>query len=132
MLLTCLFIALLTCFASPLIIKFLGRNAGWVLALPLLGAAALATSAFADAARSGSPVVEQWAPWMPTVDVGLGLRMDGLALVFTLLVLVIGAMIMVYSTRYLEPGGKHGTFYLLMTGFAAAMLALVLADDLIV
>lgn len=138
MLLTCLVIALLTCFVSPLVTKFLGRNAGWVLALPLLGAAALAVSSFADAARSGStdtsgsPVVEQWVPWMPTVDVGLGLRMDGLALVFTLLVLVIGAMIMVYSTRYLEPGGKHGTFYLLMTGFAAAMLALVLADDLIV
>ncbi|WP_223286181.1 hypothetical protein [Kocuria atrinae] len=71
MLLTCLVIALLTCFASPLITKFLGRNAGWVLALPLLGAAALAVSAFADAARSGSvdgsgsPVVEQWVPWMP-------------------------------------------------------------------
>ena len=138
MLLTCLVIALLTCFVSPLITKFLGRNAGWVLALPLLGAAVLAVSAFADAARSGSadssgsPVVQQWVPWMPTVDVGLGLRMDGLALVFTLLVLVIGALIMVYSTRYLEPVGKHGTFYLLMTGFAAAMLALVLADDLIV
>ncbi|WP_431813058.1 DUF4040 family protein [Kocuria sp. cx-455] len=138
MLLTCLILALLTCVASPLITKVLGRNAGWVLALPLLGAALLATSAFADAARSGSadssgsPVVAQWVPWMPTVDVGLGLRLDGLALVFTLLVLVIGALIMVYSTRYLEPGGKHGTFYLLMTGFAAAMLALVLADDLIV
>ncbi|NDO76695.1 DUF4040 family protein [Kocuria indica] len=140
MLLACLAGALLTCALAPLLTRALGRDAGWLLAVPLLGAAALLALGYDDAVHSPAeptPAVVESLPWIPSLDVGLALRLDGLSLVFSLLVLVIGAAVLCYATRYLErtdraDRGKHAGFYALMTGFAAAMLALVLADDLVV
>lgn len=121
-------ILLITTLAAPLATRFLGRGAGWLLALPLALTAVLLGSS--GAWEAGSEV-SQVVPWMPTLDVGLALRLDGLSLLFALLVLLIGAGILIYSTRYLGAKGRHGSFYLLMTAFAFAMLVLVLADDLV-
>ncbi len=104
-----------------------GRDAGWLLALPLLAAAGMVVAA----STSTAGAAEQRLDWMPSIGVDLALRLDGLALLFALLVLVIGAGVLAYSARYLQPG-RHGAFYGLMSGFAAAMLLLVLADDLVV
>ena len=123
-----LIILLATTCAAPLAARFLGREAGWLLALPLVVAAGLIGSS--DAWTPGVSMSGSVA-WMPTLDVGLSFRLDGLSLLFSLLVLVIGAGILIYSTRYLGAGGRHGSFYLLMTLFALAMLTLVLADDLV-
>ena len=109
--------------------RWLGRDAGWVLAVPLLAAAGVLLSAW-----TGEAVREHHA-WIPAIGVDLDLRLDGLALVFSQIVLVIGAGILAYSSRYLgrdREKERHGTFYLLMTVFAASMLLLVLADNLVV
>lgn len=74
-------------------------------------------------------------PWIPAVGVDLDLRLNGLALVFAMIVLVIGAAILAYSSRYLSRDraeSRPGSFYLLMTAFAASMLLLVLADNIVV
>ncbi|WP_434742088.1 DUF4040 family protein [Micromonospora sp. SH-82] len=105
MLFACLGASLLACVAAPVVTRTVGRAAGWVSALPLLVAA--------------------------TLGVDLALRLDDLALLFALLVLVIGAAVLGYSARYLGPG-RHTSFFVLMTAFATAMLLLVLADDLVV
>lgn len=109
---------------APLLTRFLGRDAGWVLAS---GLAALGVWLAVAVPSDG---VSFDAPWVPTLDVALRLRADGLALLFALLVLVIGAVVLAYSARYLPPGRAPG-FYGLMTAFAAAMLGLVLADDVV-
>ena len=110
---------------APFAGRVLGRNAGWPLAAGLLviGIGLWASSSTID------PTVS--VPWIPSVDVEFALRLDGLSLLFSLLVLIIGAVVLAYSTRYL-PDKPHGDFYGLMTLFAAAMLGLVLADDVIV
>lgn len=110
-----------TCAVSAPVARAAGRAAGWWLALPLVVAAGML-------ATLGSGSV--WVPWMPTLGVGFGLRLDGLSLLFSLIVLVIGALVLIYSARYL-PRGPNASFFVLMTGFAAAMLLLVLADDLV-
>ncbi|MET2010322.1 DUF4040 family protein [Microbacterium chocolatum] len=110
-----------TCAVAAPVARVAGRAAGWWLALPLIAAAAML-------ATLGSGTV--WVPWMPTLGVGFGLRLDGLSLLFSLIVLVIGALVLIYSARYL-PKGPNASFFVLMTGFAAAMLLLVLADDLV-
>lgn len=129
MLLACLAILLLSCCVAPLLTRFLGRNAGWVLALPLLVAGVMLVTA---TGLSPGAAVEQFVPWMPTLEIGLSLRLDGLSLLFSLLVLVIGAGVLAYAARYLGSSGRHGSFYVLMTAFALSMLLLVLADDLVV
>ncbi|MEV8272153.1 DUF4040 family protein [Microbacterium sp. NPDC077184] len=110
-----------TCAVAAPVARAAGRAAGWWLAIPLSVAAAMLV-----AVGSGSV----WVPWMPTLGVGIGLRLDGLSLLFSLIVLVIGALVLIYSARYL-PRGPNASFFVLMTGFAAAMLLLVLADDLV-
>ena len=129
MLLTSLLLTLLPVAAAVPISRRLGRDAGWVLALPLLVAAGVLAAAW----RGG--VEAEHHPWIPAIGVNLDLRLNGLALVFSMIVLVIGAAILAYSSRYLgrDPAvHRHGTFYLLMTAFAASMLLLVLADNLVV
>lgn len=127
MLLTSLAVVAVTCAVAYPVTRAVGRNAGWILAVLLVAAAALV----AGTATTGS-VVTQSVPWMPTLGASLALRLDGLSLLFALIVLVIGAAVLVYSARYLGSKGSHASFYVLMTAFAAAMLMLVLADDLVV
>lgn len=127
--LSALAVVFLGCLAAPLLSRTLGREAGWVLALPLVCAAVLLTVA---TTTSPGPAVAAEMPWMPTIGVDLALNMDGLAFLFSLLVTVIGAAVLVYSARYLSPGRGHWSFMTLMAAFATAMLVLVLADDLVV
>ncbi|MBP2437697.1 DUF4040 family protein [Microbacterium amylolyticum] len=129
MLFACVAAVVLLCAAAPALTRFAGRNAGWILAAALLAVAGalLATTGFAP-----DSAVEQHVPWIPSLDIGLTLRLDALSLVFSMLVLVIGAGILAYSARYLSAAGTHGSFYTLMTTFAAAMLLLVLSNDIVV
>lgn len=117
--------AVLTIAAFPLT-RWLGPRAGWV-----LGAGLAALTALLAGLWSVDGVTEQSVPWIPTFDVELALRLDGLGLLFGLLVLGIGAVILLYSATYLTEA-RPVSFYVLMVGFAASMLVLVLADDLIV
>ncbi|GIG41572.1 hydrogen gas-evolving membrane-bound hydrogenase subunit E [Cellulomonas phragmiteti] len=110
--------------AAPLLTRVLGRRAGWLLAACLLGLTALVVSA-----RSTGDVQAEYA-WMPTIGVSLRLRLDGLSFLFALVVLVVGALVLVYSSSYVRT--RTSGFFTLMTGFVAAMLLLVLADDLVV
>ena len=129
MLLLSLLLAVAAVAASWPLARLLGRDAGWVLALPLLAAAGVLASAWTAGVRA------EPHPWIPAIGVDLDLRLNGLALVFAMIVLVIGAGILAYSSRYLgadRAASRPHTFYLLMTAFAASMLLLVLADNVVV
>ncbi|NYD67963.1 DUF4040 family protein [Agromyces atrinae] len=124
MLLLCIALVAGACLAAIALGRYLGRDLGFLLAAPLLAAAAMLV-----VASSTSATEESWA-WIPSLGVNLALRLDGLGLVFGLLVTVIGAGVLLYSTRYLARA-RQTSFYVLMTLFALAMLTLVLADDVI-
>ncbi|GAA4109154.1 DUF4040 family protein [Enteractinococcus coprophilus] len=104
---------------------WMGRYAGWLLWIPLAASAWTLSQAFAS---SAGEVIEYY-PWIPDFfNVGFHLRLDGLSLIFGLLVTVIGAGVLFYSAKYLGTT-KITSFYLGMTTFALAMLVLVLAND---
>lgn len=111
---------------APVATRLAGRFAGWPLALVLMAPLALVVGSYRPGEVSTASV-----PWIPAIDVALRLRLDGLGLLFSLLVLGIGAIVLIYSSSYLRAPRSPG-FYLLMTAFAASMLTLVLADDLLV
>ncbi len=108
-----------------------GRAAGWVAAV-LLAALGGGVALTAPAVVTGD-VVRESIPWLPTIDVALRLRVDGLAIVFLLIVLGVGALVMAYSARYLSPRDvhRHTGYFVWMTLFAFAMTGLVLADDIV-
>lgn len=118
---------LAACVLSPIASRQLGRRAGWLLTIPLVVSAIVILTASYNVDFA---VVEQTYPWMPSLDFNLAFRVDGLSLVFALIVLLIGAVVFSYSSSYLGKG-VHSSFFVPMTVFATAMLALVLADDVV-
>jgi multicomponent K+:H+ antiporter subunit A len=69
--------------------------------------------------------------WMPEVGLNLGFRLDGLALLFAGLILGIGLLIILYAAYYLGEEDPAGKFYATMMLFMAAMLGIVLSDNLL-
>jgi multicomponent Na+:H+ antiporter subunit A len=79
---------------------------------------------------AGEGVSEQYA-WAPRLMLQLSLRVDGLSLLFALLITGIGALVTLYTGRYLEGHPHLGRFFLFFFTFMASMLGLVLSDNLI-
>ncbi|GAA1132765.1 DUF4040 family protein [Citricoccus alkalitolerans] len=125
---------------TPLFCRWLGRNAGWPLAAVYLGAAvlylpALQAAGTATETDAGSAANTWSIPWIPAWGVDLSFAADPISSVFTLISLLIGAVVLVYSTRYLDAGmppSAYLSFYLGMALFTVSMVGLVTADDLMV
>ncbi|MFM2075683.1 MAG: Na(+)/H(+) antiporter subunit [Pseudomonadota bacterium] len=79
----------------------------------------------------GAPVMEHWA-WVPSLGLDITLRLDGLSLMFAGLILFIGLCIVLYAAYYLAPEDSAPKFFSLMMLFMAAMLGVVLSDNLLV
>ena len=86
--------------------------------------------ALAPAVFAGQTWLAQ-TPWVPEIGLNLGLRLDGLALMFSLLITGIGALIVLYAAYYLGPDDPAGKFYALLMLFMAAMLGVVTSDNLL-
>lgn len=115
--------------ATPALARRLGRNTGYPLAVVFLAIGAVLASRAPLVLGGGTVTFEQ--SWLPTLGVGLRLRLDGLSLLFVVLVLGVGALILSYCARYLSRGPGHGRLYLLLVLFATSMLGLVLSADLV-
>ena len=120
---------LLLTLVAPVLARRFGRDAGYPLAVGFLGAGGL-LAVHAPAVLRGEVVLQGWT-WIPALGVRFALRFDGLAMLFTGLVLGVGALVMTYCARYLKPGTHPLTLYGLLCAFATAMLGLVLAGDVV-
>jgi multicomponent Na+:H+ antiporter subunit A len=114
---------------APLVAGRLGRSTGYPLAV-LFAAVGAALLTQAPAVIDGAAVTEVWT-WVPSLGVEFRLYLDGLSLLFVILVLGVGALIMAYCARYLDETQAHRRLYGLLTLFATAMLGLVLAGDVV-
>lgn len=72
-------------------------------------------------------------PWIETADLAamLAFRMDSTAFAMCLLVSGMGSLIIVYSAHYLKGDENPGRYFAAITLFAASMLFLVLAENLL-
>lgn len=70
-------------------------------------------------------------PWVPDLGLNVGLRLDGLSWLFACLITFIGVLIVVYAAYYLGPDDPPGRFYPVLMLFMAAMLGVVLSDNLL-
>ena len=140
--------------AVPLV-RRLGARGPWAVAATALAPAAVAAWALAVLLEGGARAQRSASlPWVPDLGLGLSLRLDPLSAVMVLVVTVVGAGVLVYSSGYFAPAhggheqGGHGSgpaaadavavadrertrTVALLVAFAAAMLLLVLADDLL-
>ena len=81
----------------------------------------------------GGPSVDEWGT-VPTgwVPVTIATRADGLGATLAIMVSSVALCVQIYSTAYMHREPRYGTFAALVSLFTAAMLLVVLADDLIV
>jgi len=79
---------------------------------------------------SGSAVLQTWA-WMPSIGLSLSFFIDGLSLLFILLITGIGTFILLYASSYLKGHADEGRFFFWLLLFMAAMLGLVSSDNLL-
>ncbi|MFE6183249.1 Na+/H+ antiporter subunit A [Streptomyces sp. NPDC056465] len=115
--------------AGPLV-RRLGRLAFVVLALPPAAATVWAATRWAGAA-DGKAVTWSWE-WIGTYDVSVALRLDALAELMVLLAAGVGMLVLLYCASYFtDDSPQLASFAGNLLAFAGAMLALVLADDLI-
>jgi multicomponent Na+:H+ antiporter subunit A len=83
------------------------------------------------AAGAGAPVIESAYSWGALLDIQLTFHLDGLSLLFGLLIAGIGAIIFHYSGAYLEGDQRLDRFYTILLLFTVSMLGVVLADNVI-
>ena len=72
----------------------------------------------------------QW-PWMPSLDLFLRFRLDGLSLLFSLIVTGTGFFVTLYSSSYMAGHPHTGRFFIFLHAFMIAMLGIVTADNLL-
>jgi len=128
--------------AAPFVASAVGLLAGhrWrAAAAPIAVSGTALATVFAIVVVAGAP----WRPGeavttslgaIPTglVDISVALRADGLAAVVALMVGVVALVVQVYSTAYMADDSRYPSYAALVSLFTAAMLLVVLADDLFV
>ncbi len=71
------------------------------------------------------------APWVPAIGLNATFRLDGLGLMFALLITGIGVLIITYAAFYLHHDDPAGKFFAQLMLFMAAMLGIALSDNLL-
>ena len=72
------------------------------------------------------------AQWMPTLGLNIAFRLDGLSLLFAILILGIGLLVILYARYYLSDADQAGRFYAYLLLFMASMIGVVLSNNLLV
>lgn len=83
----------------------------------------------ADALSQGA--VTRTIEWLPEIGLSLSFYLDGLALVFGLIISGIGAGIALYTGYYFDDDSEGTRFAMWLMAFAGAMLGVVLSGNLI-
>jgi len=80
---------------------------------------------------SQGEVVRYQLEWLPAYGLNFALRMDGLAWLFVMLVLGIGALISLYARYYMSSDDPVPRFFSFILAFMGSMLGVVLSGNLI-
>jgi NADH-quinone oxidoreductase subunit L len=115
----------------------LGQRASAVIGTGSVGAAALIAIVIGVQwlhPPAGEVFVQNLWTWvsLPGFSVNISLYLDPLALLMTLVITIIGALIHLFSTEYMRGDRGYSRFFAYLNLFVAAMLLLVLAGDLLV
>ena len=126
------FIALLPLLTAclPAVLVRRGRNACAWGAAAITAAALLLLLQLAPRVFDGE-VIEAGSPWIPALGLNASFRLDGLALLFSLLILSFGLLVILYARYYLSERDPIGRFYALLLLFMGSMLGIVLAGNLL-
>lgn len=81
---------------------------------------------------SGFSPIEHTYKWIPSLHINFDFYLDGLSLLFVLLISGIGTLVVLYSIFYLERTERLDQFYVYLLMFMTAMLGIVLSNNVFV
>jgi multicomponent Na+:H+ antiporter subunit A len=76
-------------------------------------------------------ILYEHLPWVPSLMINFDFRLDGLSLLFSLLITGIGSFIFIYASSYLKGHQYLDRFYGYLCLFMSAMLGVVLSDNVL-
>jgi len=116
---------------GPLLSERWGRSACAAITA-LFPAVVLAAVAFQIPPIFDGRILRYEAQWMPTLGLNIAFRLDGLSLLFAILILGIGLLVILYARYYLSDADQAGRFYAYLLLFMASMIGVVLSNNLLV
>ncbi|KOF09335.1 cation:proton antiporter [Planococcus glaciei] len=126
-----IFLPIIAALFVPLLFKKIGQiHTGWfVLVVPVILFIYYATQL--PTTMDGGTLVSEFQ-WIPSLDLSFIAYLDGLSLLFSLLITGIGSLVVLYSVFYLDKKREQlHNFYVYLLMFMTAMLGIVQSDHLI-
>jgi len=123
-------LALILAGIAPFLVRFLGDRAKWLMAAGPFACFLIFVGELVRFGEGGRKTTG-WS-WVPSLDIHLGFYLDGFGLLFSLLISGVGTVVFLYAGGYLAGSVKLGRFYGWIGFFFAAMLGLVLSDNILV
>ena len=128
-----LLLAILTPFFGALLLTLLARQGRSVSAWTTAGTTAIALTILGPSlidSFAGVTTIQRLS-WIPGAGLDLSFRMDGLGVLFSLLILLIGLLVILYAHYYLSPRDSLNRLYTYLLLFMGSMLGVVLSENLI-
>ncbi|WHX48153.1 Na+/H+ antiporter subunit A [Paenibacillus woosongensis] len=128
-------LAILIPFLAAILVPFLyakvsRKHIGWfVLIVPIVLFVSLAR--YIPSVAGGETYLSTIA-WIPSYGIHFTTYLDGLSIIFGLLITGIGSLVIIYSIYYLSAEESLGHFYIYLLLFMGAMLGVVFSDNLMV
>lgn len=120
---------IVTSVCAPWVYQKGSDKAAWLLSLVPFSLFAYGIS-LAPHIISGGTVHNSWN-WIPSLGIELSFYVDGLSLLFFLLITGIGGFVVIYAGAYLKGHPQLGRFYTTLLIFMTAMVGLVVSDNLL-
>ena len=127
--LTALLTGFLASLFAPLVYRGAKEYTGRILALVPLSLCIYFVSFLPSLSRNGA--LSFYRPWVSGLDIHLSFYLDGLSLLFAVVITFIGILVLVYSGPYFSENPKLPRFYAIILFFMSSMLGVVLSDNII-
>ena len=114
----------------PIVTERFGRTSNTILTMFAPAVALVYIITLMPEVFAGNVVVEYFQ-WIPSIGLTLSMRLDGLSLMFSLLILGIGLLIILYARYYLSEKEAIGRFFSYLILFMTAMLSIVLSNNVL-
>ena len=116
--------------AAPVLLRTVGRAAFGIIALVPLGGFIWVARLFATGVFANGGEISAAFTWMPSANLNLEFRLDALAGLFSLIILGVGALVLLYCWGYFDSNPRRlAKFGFELTFFATTMYGLVIADN---
>ena len=116
--------------AAPVLLRTVGHAAFGILALVPLGGFIWVARLFTSGVFRDGGEVRAAFTWMPSANLNLEFRLDALAGLFSLIILGVGALVLLYCWGYFDSNPRRlAKFGFELTFFATTMYGLVIADN---